>query len=662
MDLSKYNRKKENIILKLNNMQSGVTWLPYYKYQAKLSQYLKQYKKPSTIQMTTNIKKNTDLALISLCVDKIIEDYLHSKQFHFHNIAVLPNPFIHAPNTAILLMYTKEPTIIEYDVRTHRQAKPIYKDSSCSKQYHRLSICGLTNGKNYISLRMYHSDHSLLEERTIHIYIKHTAMEENPITQTEHFAPSSYPHILITGGGSNPFIFNTNGDVLHFLDIKTSSYGILPLPNGRFLWPYRFAGVPTFANPHTCLLYEMDFMGRIYRTLHVKKGLHHYACILPNDNIVSISNSLEGHTEDTLVEIERHTGNIVRTIHVKELLGEHLMNQVDWAHPNTLEYNAKEDSMLICFRNVHAIVKFNWSTLEIQWILSPPELWKDTQLEKKLLSPIGNFQYSFQAHAAHEIQEFHIPSNDYRFYLIFDNHLIRRRPVADYTGAGYSYINIYGVNEKTMEVRQFKNMKIDQSKIRSNAIYDTKNNHIFNMSGCLNKSIVTDYNGKIEEFDYDSHHLLNRWCIKENFFSAHPFTWNSDDYRQPISTDINYRYSCGEADELLPVAKPWPEECNEFCRKRFFSHPYIEENYLYFHTMDHSVSSLIFRGTNHCYQRDYSDTWQTNPVHETRKYYCIVSLEALPPDDYIIWVVHDGITYKTKKYIKIEENKSTLHD
>lgn len=655
MNTTEIKRKIKNIYIELNNLKNGVTWLPYYKYQNKLNHYSSIYKTKSEIDITSNFKTKKDLALTSLCIDKIIEEYLHSKIFHFNNIGVLPNPFRFAPKTAILLIYSNQMTNIEYEVITNNKESSSYKDISSNKNYHRISITGLCDGKNSIHLKMYNANMDLSKERTIHIWMENTNMHEYPITKTEHFTPSAYPQILVTGGGPNPFVFNNNGNIFHFLDIRTSAYGIFPLSNGNFLLPYRYTGVPTYANPHTCLLYEMDFTGRIHRTYHVRKGLHHFACVLPNNNIVSISNSIEGHTEDVIVEIERSTGKILREIYIKDLLGDHLINQVDWAHPNSLEYNTEEDSMLVCLRNIHTVIKFNWTTLHIHWIFSPPELWHETPMKNKLLTPLGDIHYSFQAHAVQEIKDFHKSNSSFRFYIIFDNHRLNRRPLTNHIEDGHSYINIYGINEKTMQVKQFKHMKIDASLVRSNALYDTASNHLFNMSGCRPRTFV-DHRGKIEEYDYDTHRLLNCWQIRRDFFSAYPFTWHSDDYCDPISTTDNFQYNCGEGDPLLPVTEPLPEEKESLASNDCFSRPYIEEHYLYFYTTDHSITSLIFQGTMKSYQRDYSNTWQTYKIHRDRKYYCVVSLENLPPDKYSIKVIQNGALYRTDKYIEIQKN------
>lgn len=647
-------RRLQNLQSAINNKQPGVTWIPYYKYSEKVNQYTQLYKQKSEISIETNIREKTDLALKSMCIDKAIDDYLKSKHFHFQNIGIIPHPFKHAPKTAVLLLYSKERISITYEVLDKKSDNIIHAGVSRNKKYHRISVTNLDDGKNRIRLKMLDGDDNYVCERTISIWLRSVNPLANPIHKTENYNKSAYSNILITGGADRPFVFHNDGSLMHYLNVNTTSYGILPLTKDRFLWPVAKILAPSYANPHSCLLYEMDYMGRIHRTLRVPKGLHHFACLLPNNHIVSISSSNEEHTEDILVEIDKTTGEIVRTVYAKDLFGTHLMDQTDWAHPNSIEYDANDDSMLVCFRNIHTIAKFNWSTLELHWIISPAQLWKGTPLESKVLRSIGTFHHSFQAHAAHELKEFGNKNKNYRFYLVFDNHRLNRRPLPGYTEDGYSYINIYGVNESTMEVKQFKHLQIDMSVIRSNALYCHEENRIFNMSGCMRKSKKPEYRGKIEEYDYDTHRVLNRWMIEKDFFSAYPFEWESDDYSAPIGDPDTHRYDCGSADLFIPFPDNLPKETNECLNEEWYANPYIEEQYLYFYTTDHAIDALVLQGSNHIYHRDYTDTVQTYDVHRDRKYYCVVSLKELPTDHYKIKVIKNGLLYDTGDYVNIK--------
>ncbi len=655
MDKEQVTRRLQNLQSAIQNRQPGVTWIPYYKYSDKVNEYIQHYKQKNSISIESDINVKTDLTLKSMCIDKVIDEYLKSKHFHFQNIGVIPHPFRHAPKTAVLLMYSKERVSIVYEILDKKTENITHASVSHNKRYHRISVTNLDNGKNRIRLKMLDENDNYVCERTISIWLRDVNPLTHPISKTENYSESAYSSILITGGAQRPFVFQSDGTLMHYLDVNTTSYGILPLTKNRFLWPVAKISAPSYANPHSCLLYEMDYMGRIHRTIRVPNGLHHFACLLPNNHIVSISNSNEEHTEDILVEIDRNNGQIVRTVYAKDLFGTHLMDQTDWAHPNSIEYDENDDSMLVCFRNIHTIAKFNWSTLEIHWILSPPDLWKGTPLESKVLQTVGTFHRSFQAHAAHELKEFGNKNRNYRFYLVFDNHRLNRRPLPGYTEDGYSYINIYGVNESTMEVKQFKHLQIDMSVIRSNALYCHEKNRIFNMSGCMRKSKNLDYRGKIEEYDYDTHRLLNRWLIEKDFFSAYPFEWESDDYSAPIGDLTTHQYDCGNADPLIPFPNVLPKQATEKADAEWYANPYIEEQYLYFNTTDHSIDALVLQGNEHIYHRDYTDTVQTYDVHRDRKYYCVVSLKNLPSDYYKVNVIKNGLLYETDNYIKISQ-------
>jgi hypothetical protein len=289
------------------------------------------------------------------------------------------------------------------------------------------------------------------------------------------------------------------------------------------------------------------------------------------------------------------------------------------------------------------------------WVLSLPSFWENTPLADKVLKPIGEVHYSFQAHAAYEVKDFNINKGVYRCYLVFDNHKLNRRPIEGFEEDGYSYVNIYAVNEKDHTVRQIKHTQIDMSIVRSNARYDVSSNRIFNMSGCMTRD-NEEYRGKVEEIDYDTEKVLNTWYIKDDFFSGYEFQWKSDDYCQPVSEWAKGFHCVGDALHPCPGKVRW-EETSEELDETYFSKPLIEENWLYFYTLDHSIEYLLLEGEEHVYECDYTKTWQTNHIHEGRSYYCVVSLENLEKDNYKVKVVRDNVLYNTEFYINVGEKK-----
>lgn len=640
---------------RIANAQKGISLISYKRFQNKVREYVNQYRKEQSLVVHSNMNVKFDITLTSACIDRVIEDYLHSQRYTINNMGVIINPFRYAPKTAIILFYSPTPVSVKIKMMS-ADSKLEYCDKSSLKQYHRLSITGLGNGTNRILLSVSDENGEIIKQIERKLILSNiNSLDENPIVKKKLSMESSYKYILITGGAINPFVFDSKGEIFHFFNFRnlnTSQYGIYLLENGKFLWPVRQVGVPTYTNPYSCMFYEMDFMGRVSKTYHIKKGIHHAVCVLPNSNLVSVSNSLKEHTADILVEVERTTGNIVREVDLKDIFGDKYRDQIDWVHPNSLEYDAEEDTMLICMRNIHTVAKVKWSTLEIVWMLTLPSLWSGTSIQDKVLQPDGDVHYSFQAHAAYEIREMRGKSNDYRFYLVFNNNRLNRRPIEGYKDDGYSYISIYAVNEKDKTVRQVKDLQIDKSIVRSNARYDVEHGRLYNMSGCLTPDHV-DVRGQIEEYDYETEKLINEWSVSKDFYSAYEFVWKSDDYCEPIPLDLNYPFVCGETDRLSLVDYNWTEnggKVDAIC----YSKAYVEETNFYFKTKDHSIDALLFVGQKNIYQRDYTDTWQTLKLHADRNYYCVVSLLGLEDDIYKIKVLKDNVVYETGDYIQIK--------
>ncbi len=664
----------KSIKYRLENFQPGVVVIPYNKFETDVMRYKEKYRGR---RYGSNIRQRDDYSFISRCRDKVIEEYLYSGKYTFHRIGVIINPFRFAPKSAVLLFHYPDEVRVELRLMSG-QGNTIYTDDIALKDYHRISVTGLENGKNDIALSLYDKDGNYLINRSIFVYINNVDdVSANPIVKSELKMQSAYKNIFVTGGNVDPFIINSNGSLFHvnhLADMKTAYYGVYPFAPGRFLWPVRRVNAPSFSNPHSALFYEMDFMGRIYKTYHFKKGIHHFVHLMPNGNFVTFSNSMEayggqieeGHMEDIIVEIDRQTGRTVKTVYLKDIFGTKFADMVDWVHGNSLEYDEEEDTMLICMRNIHTVAKIAWSSGELIWFLSVPDMWKDTEIKDKLLKPVGDIDYSFQAHAAYEIKEFRGRKNGLSCYLVYDNHRLNRRPLDGYEEDGHSYINIYAVNEHEMTVRHIKHLQIDMSIVRSNARYDAGSGHIFNMAGCAWREVV-GYRGKIEEYDYETEKLYNRWYIKDDFFSAYPFKWKSDDYNKPLGEIKDAVYECGDADEFIPVPIADIDNilhldqmldqkaANEFetADEMYFRKPFLEEGYLYYCTDDHSIDAVILKGDETNYIHDYTDTWQAEEKHKSQKYHCVLSLKPLKSGHYEIMVLVSGEILYTGCYIDI---------
>ena len=79
-------------------------------------------------------------------------------------------------------------------------------------------------------------------------------------------------------------------------------------------------------------LYEIDLLGHIYNEYSIKGGYHHDYFELPNGNLLVASddfNNESGTVEDYIIELDRTSGNIIKTWDLKDILN---MEEIGRAH------------------------------------------------------------------------------------------------------------------------------------------------------------------------------------------------------------------------------------------------------------------------------------------------------------------------------------------
>ena len=233
----------------------------------------------------------------------------------------------------------------------------------------------------------------------------------------------------------------------------------LPLENGNYL----IGGDKSFGQYYKYNLFELDLTGRIVHE-YLIDGYHHDAVELPSGNFLLCANNINGKVmEDTIYEIDRETGDILRTWDFNSYFdvgnyneaGQHIADvnygtgPSDWLHINGVDYNAATDSLLVSSRHQDAVFSMNLSTGEIDWILSDPnDLWPE-YLQEKLLTPVGeNFAWQYGQHNA-----IWLPNGD---IMLFDNGDYRSKTPEGVVPAteAHSRAVIYHVDSEAKTVSQ----------------------------------------------------------------------------------------------------------------------------------------------------------------------------------------------------------------
>lgn len=281
-----------------------------------------------------------------------------------------------------------------------------------------------------------------------------------------------------------------SGGVVWFCNIQDRIADARLLSNGRMIYQhgtYRY-------------LYEIDILGGDHRCWYAARTtaapsdsaipvdvdtIHHETLELPNGNFLTLATELRRFTQyptdvtdpkaprepawvvcDEVVEFDPETGNIIQRLPLTDLLDTQRFGYLsltgfwrdkyndfldsparDWSHANALQYLAEDDSILVSFRHLCCVVKIDWETKEVRWILGDPAGWSES-FQKYLLRPQGDIEWFYHQHAPH--------LTDAGTLLMFDNGNFRAMPFDEPSQApdNFSRIAAFKINEQEGTVQQ----------------------------------------------------------------------------------------------------------------------------------------------------------------------------------------------------------------
>lgn len=582
--------------------------------------------------------------------DRLIDTILWNGEYYFDRMCVIPDPYDQAPLTAYLLFETYFARKVRYTVKG-KTADGDFSYCTELKRQHRVPVFGLYAGcENEVRVDLLTKNDRVIKSRIIKIKTEPLPERlQGIVTKEEKKAPSKMPWKLISGGVEVPaFVIDEEGDIRWYTRRMGKAYGIFPLANGRFLYMEKYVDVPSYSVSQACVMYEMDYMGRIHHSSFYDKGFHHCAReMTPGGDLLIGSNSFDGYDENTIVRWDRQKNLPVDTINLGDLFDDTYRLMTDWVHVNSVCYIEKEDAIVVSMRNIHTVIKINASTKELIWVLSNPLMWKGTSVEDKVLKPVGEVKWIYQQHAAYQLEPFY--DDGTKQVLVYDNHWARRKPVPFYDGdEAHSYLSVFTIDEEKMTVKMEDMVTVDNSRIRSNCIYDRENGRIFNMAGDLVPEIKEN-KGKIEEYDMQSKELLARYYIKTGFFTAYPFEPDLPAYEKPMEADVNYW--TGSTPIMTPCEKQLlldQAQLDAAFEVRF------QEDMLLVTMVDHGMDYLYLVSEEQCYVCDLTNTYQTMKIFEDKVYDIPFWLKDIKSGAYQIYYEKSEKLFATQKEFKIQ--------
>lgn len=623
----------------------------------KASLKVKKYMRKEAFRVHSNIRKEPMYAPVSQAKDAVLEQLLQKGAYTFSNMLVIKNPFGEAPLTAIALFVTEKPCQVKVTVAGRTKETDITAVLPAAT-HHRVPIIGMYPGKmNTIRIELagegMDSEKREFQLRTPKLpddlqgIIRPGKVPEDP----------AFENILIAGGiDIKTCVFDREGKIRYYLKRKPKGYGIFPLSEGRFLFMEQDISAPSFTNPQSVQSYDMDYLGRVRKVYFSRNGIHHtIEEKSKGGNIMAAGSSMEGHSEDLILEIDRQNGKVVQKIKVGDLFDDTYQDMMDWAHINSASYYEKDNAVLVSMRNIHSIASFDWESGQMRWLLADPRFWEGTAMQDKLLRPVGDVPFFYQQHAVFELTDVDFDGNpDTKHIIVFDNHWHKRRKVSYFDKDKNTYISFYTINEKEGTVSFYKRFPCPKSKIRSNAILCTEKNRLYAMAGSLVKP-KRDSIGLIREYDFDSGDVLGEYYVQPGFFRAHEFLPETRCMTEPLPITKDYlagtlkhaeKLSEEEAKKVL--ARPVSKIEND-------SLAYVlREDILYIHETDHLIQKVYLAERGSVYAVDFSDTYQTMETFENAEYFIPMWLDTLAAGRYTLLLEIGGELIDTKKYIKMD--------
>lgn len=375
---------------------------------------------------------------------------LRSGNYTVENPLVVQNPYLINPLAAVICFNSDEETTAKITVKGKAVEGDLSHTFGTTKE-HILPIYGLyDNYENRVVI-------TLGNGKMSEIKIKIEELDVNKAlycrTTAEYFGKD-----IMVISTTTPLIksartvgFDYAGD-LRWMITNLQSWDIKKVANGRLLYTsYRTVQKPYY----TVGFMEMDFCGKIYKEYRLPGGYHHDGIELENGNIlVASDNDFNESVEDYVVEVDRATGEVVKSWDLLGMLprvggdaGD--WNHHDWFHNNSVWYDKKTNSITMSGRHKDAIINFNYDNGKLNWIIGDPEGWGE-EWQKYFFKNVtkGDFDWQYEQHAARIL-----PNGD---IFVFDNGTYRakvgeKRVPPD---ENFSRGVIYRIDTEKMEIEQ----------------------------------------------------------------------------------------------------------------------------------------------------------------------------------------------------------------
>ena len=393
---------------------------------------------------------NKEVKVVSSLIDEEskLEDDFPTELKDIDNADVIVNPYEISPLTALIIFKTEESISPKVTIEGDDELST-YEYTFDEGTEHYLPIYGLYPDRDNTVVVEYgdvSKEFTITTEALPDDFILPTSVDANKDELSNDlyfFTPSS---------GGYTCAYDVNGDVRWYLTIN-SIWEVNRLDNGHLmLSTERLVNSPYYMTG----LYEMDMLGKIYKEYSLPGGYHHDYYEMPNGNLLVASDNFtsgDGTVEDYIVELDRDTGEVVKTFDLKDVLNmedgkSENWIEYDWFHNNSVWYDEESNSITLSGRHQDAVINIDYDSGDLNFIIGDPTNWSE-EYQKYFFTPVGDdFEWQWSQHAAMITPEGYV--------FIFDNGNNKSKKEDEYVPAEDSYSRgvMYKIDTEEMTIEQ----------------------------------------------------------------------------------------------------------------------------------------------------------------------------------------------------------------
>lgn len=398
---------------------------------------------------------NEEIEIVSSLVEsqKEIEEDIEIKGTGLEEAEVILNPYGNSPLTALILFKTKSSVSPKVTI-VGKDELSTYTHTFDKEKEHYLAVYGLyANYENEVIVE--YKEGTKEVKKTFKI--KTEKLPDNMILPTSVYADKANLgnelYFYTPSSAGYTCAYDVNGEVRWYLT-NYALWKIDRLENGNLLVSTeRLINSPYYMTG----LYEMNLLGKVITEFSLEGGYHHDYYELENGNILLASDDFyndDGTVEDYIVELDRTTGEIVKSFDLKDVLNmkdgkSENWTAYDWFHNNSVWYDDETNSITLSGRHQDAVINIDYDTGKLNWIIGDSTNWSE-KYQKYFFTPVGEgeFEWQWGQHAAMITPEGYV--------FILDNGNNKSKLEAEYVSAENSYTRgvMYKIDTDKMTIEQ----------------------------------------------------------------------------------------------------------------------------------------------------------------------------------------------------------------